>query len=337
MATLAAGLVAAIIFLMLTPHVLAPYAPYARAKSESPAEVEAKNEAHLIHVEEMETAKLTSAHGLLVAAPGTDRPFPKKGTRLSASNSSQVPKTNHRVGKMPRVSPESSENNEVETSTPPRRERDLLSKQEPHLEAGAPFPLGRCDALLTLVDRSHPLPQGYAPTDMVPLETHGVRTLRGNTLLRLEAAEDLALLMEAAHAVGEDLIVASAYRSYDDQEAIHTELTDFHGEEAASRISAPPGHSEHQLGLTVDFTNHQAQYRVWSTFEGTSAYGWLVEHAADYGFVQSYEKGEGQETGYQAESWHYRYVGVENARHLKSTGLSLQAFLVREGILPRCE
>jgi hypothetical protein len=71
---------------MLTPHVLAPYAPYARAKSESPAEVEAKNEAHLIHVEEMETAKLISAHGLLVAAPGTDRPFPKKGTRLSASN-----------------------------------------------------------------------------------------------------------------------------------------------------------------------------------------------------------------------------------------------------------
>lgn len=204
-------------------------------------------------------------------------------------------------------------------------------------EGNSTPPPGGCGDLLALVDKQRPLPRHYAPGDLVALDFYGISTLREGTTLRREAAESLARLMEAASVAGEELIVASGYRSFNDQQAVHTEFTSFYREEAAAMISAPPGHSEHQLGTTVDFTNSEAQYRVWSAFEGTSAYGWLTEHASDYGFAQSYEKGKEEETGYQAEAWHYRYIGVENARRLEDTDLSLQAFLLREGVMPHCD
>ena len=323
MGTLAAGLIAAMIFAILTP--------YARAKPERSAEEEPGNVAHVMGIQERKMGTVFSAHDLLAVAAGTDQPSHGMGDHLPEGNSAQIPKTAQKAGEMPRGASAPLAENELEEAPPPPREK------APPSQAAALPPLGSCDDPLALVDRSHPLPQDYAPTDMVYLGYYGVSTLRDGTMLRREAAENLVRLMEAASAVGEDLIVASAYRSYDDQEAIHAELTNFHGEEAANRISAPPGHSEHQLGTTVDFTNDEAQYRVWTAFESTSAYGWLLEHAGDYGFVQSYEKGKEEETGYQAESWHYRYVGMDNARRLKDTGLSLQAFLVREGILPHCE
>jgi LAS superfamily LD-carboxypeptidase LdcB len=170
---------------------------------------------------------------------------------------------------------------------------------------------------------------------MVPLDPLGVRTLWGNAVMRREAAEDLLRLTQAARAAGEDLVVASGYRSFEDQRAVHAELTGLYGEEAR-RLSAPPGHSEHQLGTTVDFTNREARYAVGPAFEGTGAHGWLREHAHEYGFVQSYERGKEGETGYRAEAWHYRHIGAEDARRLEGTDLSLRAFLLREGVTPRC-
>lgn len=196
-------------------------------------------------------------------------------------------------------------------------------------------PPGSCDDPLALVDRGHALPRGYAPGDMVPLDPLGVRTLWGNAVMRRKAAEDLLRLIQAARAAGEDLIVASGYRSFEDQRAVHAELTGLYGEEA-EMLSAPPGHSEHQLGTTVDFTNREARYTVGPAFAGTGAHRWLREHAHEYGFVQSYERGKEGETGYRAEAWHYRHVGAENARRLEGTDLSLRAFLLRQGVTPRC-
>jgi D-alanyl-D-alanine carboxypeptidase len=318
---LVAGLIAAMIFLVLMPD--------ARAKPERPVEKDPGNVPS--YATDKPKEGLLAIPEPLIVAQVAERLARRSGATPPDGNAFPAPKTMQGAGKMHRAAPAPAENNEVETAPPPK-----TREKAPPSEAAALPPLGSCDDPLTLVDRNHPLPQGYAPTDMVSLDSYGVRTLRGGTMLRREAAENLALLMEAAGAAGEDLIVASAYRSYDDQGAIHTVFVNFYGEEAAKTISAPPGHSEHQLGTTVDFTNHEAQYRVWSAFESTSAYGWLLEHAGDYGFVQSYERGKEQETGYQAESWHYRYIGMEHAQHLKSTGLSLQVFLVREGTLPRC-
>jgi len=190
-----------------------------------------------------------------------------------------------------------------------------------------------CGYRLVLVDLSHALPQDYAPKDLVPLPASGVPTVGGRDLmLRREAAEHLKDLVAAAD--DEELVVASAFRSYLDQSYTHERLKSIYGSEADA-MSASPGHSQHQLGTAVDFTNSVAAYQVQPIFGQTSAAWWLQNHATQYGFVLSYPPGK-DETGYEFEPWHYRYIGVENARRLQRSGLILQEFLVHKGVLPHC-
>jgi D-alanyl-D-alanine carboxypeptidase len=197
-------------------------------------------------------------------------------------------------------------------------------------------PENSCDDLSVLVDRSHTLPPDYAPDDLVSLSEYRVPTLGGGEmLLRREAAGHLRRLVKDAAADGEELVVASAYRSYAHQQASYARLTSIYGTEAGE-MSATPGHSQHQLGTAVDFTNAAAGYEIWDYFGDTSAYLWLKNHAREYGFVLAYPQSKEAETGYQWEPWHYRYVGTKNAERLEASGLSLQEFLAREGVLPRC-
>ena len=195
-------------------------------------------------------------------------------------------------------------------------------------------PAATCDDLGVLVDRSHSLPSDYVPKDLVPLRDNGVSTL-GSELLRREAAEHLGRLMAGAAADGEKLVVASAYRSYDEQQHSHESLTGVLGADAG-RLSATPGHSQHQLGTAVDFTNAAAGYKLGVPFARTSAYRWLGHHAREYGFVLAYPRGEEERTGYRWEPWHYRYVGVQDAQRIEDSGQSLQEFLESVGTTPRC-
>jgi D-alanyl-D-alanine carboxypeptidase len=217
----------------------------------------------------------------------------------------------------------------VESEKPPDAERAAP-------QARMPAPEESCDDPRVLVDRSHALSPHYVPEDLEPLWAYEIPTLGGGEmLLRREPAEHLKRLVNNAAADGEELVVASAYRSYAHQQASYTRLTSIYGTEAGE-MSATPGHSQHQLGTAVDFTNAAAGYEVWQPFGETTAYRWLTRHAREYGFVLAYPSGKEAETGYQWEPWHYRYVGVENAERLDESGLSLQEFLVREGVLPRC-
>lgn len=193
-----------------------------------------------------------------------------------------------------------------------------------------------CDDMRVLVDRSQPLPPGYTPEDLVSLQSYGVPVLGSSEVrLRHEATVQLKDLVSAAAASGEELVVASAYRSYEDQQAVYGSLSSVYGPNADVAV-ALPGHSQHQLGTTVDFTNAKAGYQVWEPFGYTTASQWLESHAHKYGFILSYPSGHESDTGYEWEPWHYRYVGTENAKRLAESGMILQEFLVREGVLPSC-
>jgi D-alanyl-D-alanine carboxypeptidase len=223
----------------------------------------------------------------------------------------------------------SAEDNELASSQSSQEEKHTTSSRRPAAEES-------CDDMRVLVDRSHRLPREYAPEDLVSLQSHGVPTLgSAEMLLRREAAERLKSLVADAAADGEELVVASAYRSYADQRVSYRRLTSIYGTEA-SEMSARPGHSQHQLGTAVDFTNAAAGYEVWDYFGDTSAYWWLKNHAREHGFVLGYPRSKEAETGYRWEPWHYRYVGAKYAERLEQSGLSLQEFLVREDVRPRC-
>ena len=195
-------------------------------------------------------------------------------------------------------------------------------------------PSATCDDLGVLVDRSHSLPSDYVPKDLVPLRYYDIATL-GSEALRREAAEHLGRLMAGAAADGEKLAVASAYRSYEEQQRSYRSLKGVLGADA-DRLSARPGHSQHQLGTAVDFTNAAAGYKLVVTFARTSASRWLEHHAWEYGFVLAYPRGEEERTGYRWEPWHYRYVGVQDAKRIEDSSQSLQEFLKLGGTTPRC-
>ncbi len=202
-------------------------------------------------------------------------------------------------------------------------------------EAAQDGDVGGCNDPKVLVDRTHALPADYVPDDLVSLRGFGVPVLGEDVLLRREAAENLESLVASAAAAGDELTVASGYRSYEDQRASYARLVSVFGK-GADRTSAPPGHSQHQLGTAVDFTNAAVGYEVLRGFGRTTAAVWLQEHAHEHGFVLSYPPGRHAKTGYHWEPWHYRYVGEENARRAMENPLGLQGLLQQEGVLPNC-
>jgi D-alanyl-D-alanine carboxypeptidase len=162
--------------------------------------------------------------------------------------------------------------------------------------AGDPF-------LYLLVDKTHPLPPGYEPGDLVPLQNGAYRINRNDLSLRHEAEASLAQMAEAARAEGVTLVASSSYRSEAYQKEVYERNVRQSGQETADRESARPGRSQHQTGLVIDFGS------ITDAFAETAAGKWLSQNASRFGWSLSFPDGYEQVTGYRWESWHYRYVG----------------------------
>ncbi len=146
------------------------------------------------------------------------------------------------------------------------------------------------------------------------------------------AVEYLNSMCEAAAEDGVSLWIISAFRTYDYQQGLfNAEVNEYYSyhpgtsqkeaEIGASTEVARPGTSEHNLGLAIDFNS------VEQSFENTQQFEWLQKHAADYGFIMRYAADKQNYTGVIYEPWHYRYVGKENAKKIKASGLSLEEYL----------
>ncbi len=161
--------------------------------------------------------------------------------------------------------------------------------------------------LLARVDKEKALPRDYEPGDLVSLAEYPFALARRDLRLRKPAAEAARELDAAAKAAGVTLVFSSAYRSYAYQSEVYERHVREMGEAAADRISARPGRSQHQLGTVVDFGS------IDNTFAESKAGLWMAANAGRYGFSLSYPRGAEGLTGYDWESWHYRYVGKEAA------------------------
>ncbi len=209
----------------------------------------------------------------------------------------------------------------------------------PALPARAPMPACRYDDVMTsrqtlaahattLLDTIYRLSSTYAPTDLVDTAAAG---LSGGHRIRRVALADLTALVGAARASGHPIRSISAYRSHASQVATFNDWVRRRGEAAALRGSARPGHSEHQLGTTLDVTHAGGSagwnYADWAT-NPTGA--WMRDNAWRYGFVMSYPKSTPfSERCYDYEPWHFRYVGREMARDVHRSGISLREWIWR--------
>lgn len=177
-----------------------------------------------------------------------------------------------------------------------------------------------------LVSKRYSLASDYVPPNLQSIPANW--TMAGNGLLRGDVLEALEPMMsEAWERDGVDLRIRSAYRSYAEQITTFEYWVSVVGLEQAKRESAEAGHSEHQLGTTMDFADPYNGWELIESFEDSPSGVWLLEHAWEYGFALSYPDGREETTGYIYEPWHYRYIGVDAAAAWHESGLTLIEFL----------
>ena len=174
-----------------------------------------------------------------------------------------------------------------------------------------------------MLDSVFRLPPAYAPPDLVPVSRAGIA---GGGRVRAIIVADLKAMVDRADADGIPLAVRSAYRSASYQRKVFAGWVRSSGRSAALRSSARPGHSEHQLGTTIDFSVDGGAPWI-GDFAATKTGRWLAAHGPAYGFVLSYPKGASDRTCYAAEPWHFRWVGRGNAATATASGLTLREWL----------
>ncbi len=166
--------------------------------------------------------------------------------------------------------------------------------------------------LLQKYSKVYFLNENYTPASLSPVDLHYVFDQKKTLEIHTKVKPYLEQLLAAAEADGAPLQLISAYRSFGTQATLKSGYIMTYGAGTANKFSAEQGYSEHQLGTTVDFTTPTLG-AGFSKFETASAYNWLLDHAYEYGFILSYPKNN---TYYQFEPWHWRFVGVALATKL---------------------
>jgi zinc D-Ala-D-Ala carboxypeptidase len=178
---------------------------------------------------------------------------------------------------------------------------------------------------LYLVNRTYTIDRYYVPPDLVRPD---VKSSSGNIWMRKEAAEALEILFQAAHdEQGYTLVANSGYRSWGQQQAIYRRKIANMGSEAkAGLLVAPPGASEHQLGLAMDISR-RGNESLAQGFGKTEEGKWVAENAHRFGFIIRYGAEWTDITGYAYEPWHIRYVGPEHAKRLWEMNIPLDSYV----------
>lgn len=181
---------------------------------------------------------------------------------------------------------------------------------------------------LLLVNADNPIPSDYGKGNLVSIDKKYIN----GSLNQVDKGIHpyLMAMLKAAWADGVRLYVRSPYRSYNTQKYLFNNKVQRvikagtpadQAEAVAARAVARPGTSEHQTGLAIDFNIADSE------FEQMPAYGWMKEHAEEYGFIMRYPKDKTDITGVMYESWHWRFVGINVAKEINDLGVTLEEYL----------
>lgn len=176
------------------------------------------------------------------------------------------------------------------------------------------------------VSESSPLPDNYTPvlSAMTVAHSKSVKDPR----LHPDASRALSKLFKKAEQSGFPLIVASAYRSTEEQKQLKTEYLRQHGQALADAYVADPATSEHETGLAVDVNNKDSaceENSDWCSLSPATV-AWIADNAPDFGFIVRYPEGKEAQTGIGYEPWHLRYIG-KDANALSASKLTLDEFV----------
>ncbi len=188
------------------------------------------------------------------------------------------------------------------------------------------------DPMMVLVNHTNKMPDNYT----FDTKECGSKTAVNKTL-QTAACDAFLEMQKAAAADGVTIWMQSGYRSVKYQTGLYERKTKYYtdqgydtatAKEMAAAVVNPPGYSEHNCGLAADL-NSPEHTGLDEGFENTTAFRWLCEHAADYGFILRYPKGAEDKTEITYEPWHWRYVGRENAAKISASGLCFEDYVAQ--------
>jgi zinc D-Ala-D-Ala carboxypeptidase len=171
---------------------------------------------------------------------------------------------------------------------------------------------------LLLVNTKYPVHQESIKSDVVNLFTE--RDLKKGYELhsKIYLSEDVArefseMTVDAEKEGLRHFSINSGFRDFDEQNVLYQEM--------GSDYALPAGHSEHNLGLSLDVGS--TQMKMNEAPEGK----WLENNAWKYGFILRYPKDKTAITGIQYEPWHIRYVGLPHSGIMQEKNFSLEEYL----------
>ena len=215
---------------------------------------------------------------------------------------------------------QTNQNTSVETTPTPSPTPSPTSTPEPTVEPTVDTTT--LSSIQKITNKSHPIDSGYVPVDLTVVNVNS----NGTQYLRQEAASELAKMFAAAHKDGVDLYLVSGYRSYAQQLALYNTYVSTDGKALADSYDAIPGACEHQLGLAVDLSDDNRDHDIDDSFESTAAYQWLLKHSYEYGYILRFPRGKESITGIAYNPWSFRYIGVEEAKKVYDSGLTLEEY-----------
>ncbi len=173
---------------------------------------------------------------------------------------------------------------------------------------------------LILINKFNHIDKKYTPKNIIAISN---QYAYGNNSITEEAFKNFKEMFYAAKKEDLTLIITSSYRDYETQDKLWNQYSNAYGDEYADSVSARAGYSEHQSGYALDIVTYNS---VMNDFEETDEFKWLQKHAHEYGFILRYPKGKEYLTGYDYESWHYRYVGKDAAKSIKEKGITFDEY-----------
>ena len=168
-----------------------------------------------------------------------------------------------------------------------------------------------------IVNKYNKLESDFEPDNLTEL----TKCSDSGEYLSKDAKEAYDKLCDASKKAGMSLGVTSSYRSYESQQKVYDTYLKSNGQEYVDKYVATPGYSEHQTGLALDVKSTLS-----SPFKTTKEYKWMINNAYKYGFVLRYPEGLENITGYNAESWHFRYVGEKIAKYIHDNNITYEEY-----------
>ncbi len=131
--------------------------------------------------------------------------------------------------------------------------------------------------------------------------------------------EQLTALMRSFYEAenSKELYVIGTYRSKGDQEDLYY----------TGNSQFQPGYSDYHTGRSLDLAIVPSDGSSSGYYSPRGIYGYVDEHAAEYGFILRFPEGKESFTGEHSRTYTYRYVGVPHAVYIKQNNLCLEEYI----------